>query len=492
MLHRGLVGGVDLAVVVRAALEVPDVGVGEVLDQLLRPRVAAEEVLADVGAVVGLVGLEVAVRRGVHEVDQRAVAVGVQQPVPLTAPDDLDDVPARAAEERLELLDDLAVAVHRPVEALQVAVDDEGQVVETLGRRDVDGPARLRLVHLAVAEERPRVLLAGVLHPAVVQVAVEARLEDRVDRAEAHRHRRVLPEPRHQPRVRVRRQAAARPGVRELLAEAVEVLGAQAALEEGAGVDAGGGVALDVDVVAAAGVVLAAEEPVEADLVQRRRRRVGRDVPADPDPRALRAVHHRRRVPPDPRPVAPLGLLVAREPRLLVGRDGVDVVRGVQRRHRDAALPRALEQLQHDVAGALLALPLEHRVEGLDPLRGLVRIDVGQVRREAVADDVDPAGVRVRGALLGGHGSISLSLVGRRPGPGPDHGVPGRCFGTDSARSSGRAPSRPVSPRRAHGHPLRPRRHVYRPVGRARPQRPSPRGWLRCVRRPCSLSASDG
>ena len=224
VLHRGLVGGVDLAVVVRAALEVPDVVVGHVLDQLLRPRVATEEVLADVGAVVGLVGLEVAVRRGVHEVDQRAVAVGVQQPVPLTAPDDLDDVPAGAAEERLQLLDDLAVAVHRPVEALQVAVDDEGQVVEALGRGDVDGPARLRLVHLAVAEERPRVLLGGVLDPAVVQVAVEARLEDRVDRAEAHRHRRVLPEPRHQPRVRVRRQAAARPGVRELLAEAVEVL----------------------------------------------------------------------------------------------------------------------------------------------------------------------------------------------------------------------------------------------------------------------------
>src|SRR3712207_7423764 len=43
-----------------------------------------------------------------------------------------DDVPARAAEDRLELLDDLPVAAHGAVEALQVAVDDEDEVVELL------------------------------------------------------------------------------------------------------------------------------------------------------------------------------------------------------------------------------------------------------------------------------------------------------------------------------------------------------------------------
>ena len=160
VLRRGGVGRVDLAVVVPAALEVPDLVVGHRLDQRLRPRVAAEEVLADERAVVGLVGLVVAVGRGVHQVDQRAVAVGVQQRVPLPAPDHLDDVPAGAAEERLQLLDDLAVAADRAVEPLQVAVDDEGQVVQALAGGDVDQAARLRLVHLAVAEERPDVLVA--------------------------------------------------------------------------------------------------------------------------------------------------------------------------------------------------------------------------------------------------------------------------------------------------------------------------------------------
>jgi hypothetical protein len=62
--------------------------------------------------------------------------------------------------------------------------------------------------------------------------------------------------------VRIGRQAAAR---RELAAEALEVLLGQPALEERAGVDAGRGVPLEEDLVAAALVVLAAEEVVEAD-----------------------------------------------------------------------------------------------------------------------------------------------------------------------------------------------------------------------------------
>ena len=50
-----------------------------------------------------------------------------------------DDVPARAAENGFEFLNDLAVATHRTVETLQVAVDDEDQVVELLARGQRDG-----------------------------------------------------------------------------------------------------------------------------------------------------------------------------------------------------------------------------------------------------------------------------------------------------------------------------------------------------------------
>ena len=193
--------------------------------------------------------------------------------------------------------------------------------------------------------------LAGVGDAAGVQVPVEPGLVDRADRAEAHRHRGELPELRHQPRVRVGRQAVRRLGL--LLAEAVELVLGEPALEVGAGVDARGGVALEVDLVAhrrvarGVGVVLAAEEVVEAHLVERRRGRVGGDVAAHADglvgPR-----HHDRRVPADVGADAPFDVLVAGEPGLALRRDGVDVVGAAQRRHPDLAFAGALEQLEHE------------------------------------------------------------------------------------------------------------------------------------------------
>src|SRR5581483_5415380 len=115
-------------------------------------------------------------------VDEDAVDVALEQVVPLPAPDDLNDVPAAAFERRLELLNDLAVAPHRAVEALQVAVDDEDQVVELLGGGEMQRRHRLRLVHLAVADEGPDLGLGGVGELAVEQVAVEAGLVDGVER----------------------------------------------------------------------------------------------------------------------------------------------------------------------------------------------------------------------------------------------------------------------------------------------------------------------
>ena len=208
------------------------------------------------------------------------------------------------------------------------------------------------------------------LMPAVVQVLVELRLVDGVHRADAHRHRGELPEVGHQARVRVRgqRQRRAVDDVRLLLAEAVEAVLGQPALEEGAGVHAGGGVALEEDLVAAAGVVLAAEEVVEADLVQRRRGGVGRDVAADADAGPLRAVDDHRGVPAQVGAEAALGLLVAGEPRLLLGADRVDVVGGRQRRHADLLGAGALEHAQHEVAGPHPAGAVDDRVEAVEPL----------------------------------------------------------------------------------------------------------------------------
>src|SRR5882762_5823704 len=93
--------------------------------------------------------------------------------IPARAPQYLDDVPAGAEEGGLELLNDLAVAAHRAIEPLQLAVDDENEVVEALAHRHGERAHRLRLVHLAVPEERPDFLVGWLHQPAVLQVAGE-------------------------------------------------------------------------------------------------------------------------------------------------------------------------------------------------------------------------------------------------------------------------------------------------------------------------------
>src|SRR5215217_1721207 len=70
-----------------------------------------------------------------HSLDQQPVLVFCEQRIPVFAPDDLDDIPTRAPEHRLELLDDLAVAANGTIEALQIAVHDEDEVVDLFARR---------------------------------------------------------------------------------------------------------------------------------------------------------------------------------------------------------------------------------------------------------------------------------------------------------------------------------------------------------------------
>ncbi len=395
LVHGRLVGRVQLHVVVAAARQGAQIVVAEVGHHLAQSRVGAEEVLPDVGAALHRVALELAVDGRVHLVQQHPVDVLGQQLVPAGAPDHLDDVPARTAEDALELLHDLGVAPHRPVQTLQVAVDHPDQVVEALAAGERDGPERLGLVGLAVPQEAPHAGLRRVVDLAVVQVAVEAGVVDGVERAEPHRHGGVLPEVGHQPRVRIARQS--RPLAAELPTEVVEVGLVEATLEERPGVDPWGGVALDVDVVAGQAVLLAPEEVVEAHLVEGGRGGEGGEVAPDALGPLVGPDHHRGRVPADEASDAPLEVLVAGEPRLLLGGDGVDVGRRDLGRRADLALSGALGESAQQEPGPGLAASVDDGVEGVEPLPGLAGVDVGQL-----------AGVAVElhaGSLLGGAGT---------------------------------------------------------------------------------------
>ena len=136
--HRGglvllggvAVRGVDLLVVVAAPRQIGQLLVREVLDHGPQAGIRSEEVLPDVVATLHGQALVLTVDRGVELVEQDAVHVLVDELVPFGSPDHLQDVPACTPEYALQLLDYLAVATDRAVQALQVAVDDPDQVAE--------------------------------------------------------------------------------------------------------------------------------------------------------------------------------------------------------------------------------------------------------------------------------------------------------------------------------------------------------------------------
>ncbi len=357
-------------------------------DQVQQFGVPAEEVLPDLGALRHVVPLHFAVQDLVHPLPQEALRVGFEQRVPVAAPDHLDHVPAGAAEGGLELLHDLAVAAHRAVQPLQVAVDDEDEVAQLFARGQGDRAQGLRLIHLAVAQQGPHLAAAGGAQAAVDQVVVEACLVDGAQRGQAHRDGGELPELRHQERVRVAREAAVRV---QFVAEVGQVLLAEAPLQKRAGVQSRRGVPLEEDLVAQEVLGARAPEVVEADLPQRGRRGVGRDVPADARPLAVGPDDHRHGVPADDRLDAPLQLAVARVDRLLRDRDGVDVRRVGGERDADAALLGARLQHPQQLADPVGALLPQYIIERLAPLGVL---DLLQARQHL--------------GILDGHGGLLL------------------------------------------------------------------------------------
>ena len=145
--------------------------------------------------------------------------------------------------------------------------------------------------------------------------------------------------------------------------------------------------ALEEDVVAAAGVVLAAEEVVEADLVEGCDGGVGRDVSADLDAGALGTGDLDGGVPTDPAAVFALHGFVAGEVRLLVNGDGVDVGGCVFLGELNTIAARFAEHVQQDVARAGAALFVDESGQGLDPFGGFLGVVVGDLGDQPVDDD---------------------------------------------------------------------------------------------------------
>mmetsp|Transcript_247 Transcript_247/g.801 ORF Transcript_247/g.801 Transcript_247/m.801 type:complete len:1043 (+) Transcript_247:305-3433(+) len=382
---------VDLLVVVAARLQVcgKQLIVAPMLDQVA-DAVVDEHFLPQKGTIL-LRGeaLTIAIGSSLQHIDKAPVAVPLNEAGPCATPDELDAVVARAAEDALEFLDDLRVPPHRPVQPLVVAVDHHDQVVQALVAGPGDGVDRLRLVHLAVADEAPDAAAGSVRHASEVQVAEEARLRDGGEGADAHRHGRILPEVRHEPGMRIAGHALPV----DLLPKAHDPLQGQAALEVGARVRAGRRMALHVDLVAhAAGVSFPTKEMVHADLPHVADRGEGADVAADPCGSLVAVTDHHSGIPADQVGDAPLHSQVAGIRGFHARRDGVQHRSGDGRGHLQALANRLVDELVHQEARLQWAVVVDDGVQRLEPLLALVPVEHVEVRlqRDEVRGVVAP------------------------------------------------------------------------------------------------------
>ena len=259
-----------------AAREPPDFIIRPIGNERRRLRIPTEEVLADVSAITRFEDLIFAVDALFHQFPELAALVAQQKFVPLRAPDDFDDVPPGAAEIALQFLDDFAVAANGTVEPLQIAIDDEDQVVELLPARERNRAEAFRLVHLAVAAENPDFSPVRFRETTIVKILQEARLIDRHQRTEAHRDGRKLPEVRHQPRMRIGRQSAPA----DLATKMDQLIFGQSPFEKRAGVNSRRRMPLKHDQVAAVFVRRCTPEMHEAGFIERRCGLIARDMAA--------------------------------------------------------------------------------------------------------------------------------------------------------------------------------------------------------------------
>ena len=380
-MDRSVIGGIDLVGIVATAIQPVDVVIGEVLHHFQQRLVAPEEALPNVGAALGLEVLVLAVHGFVHDLLHQAQVVLGEQRIPQPSPDHLDDVPTGAPEIAFQLLNDLAVAAHRAVEPLQVAVDHEDQVVELLPAGQGQGAEGFRLIALAVADEGPDLAISHGHEPPAVQVLHDVGLVDGLKRPEPHADGGELPVVGHQPRVRV----GGKPLAPNLPAELVKLRFAQASLQERTRVDARRSVSLEVnqvaDRLAVPVVIAAAEEVVEAHVVKGGGGSEAGDVAAEIALALIGAHHHRQGVPADQRADAPLHEQIPGHEGFLAGGNGVPVRGGDGVGQPGAGLGHAGGQPLQQEIGPLHAVVAQHELQGVQPLPGFLLIAIGSIQR---------------------------------------------------------------------------------------------------------------
>ena len=161
-----------------------------------------------------------------------------------------------------------------------------------------------------------------------------------------------------------------------LLTEFIQLTFAQAALKKGAGVDTRGGMPLIVNQVTFTVVLMAVEEVVVANIVERGAGGKRGNMPPQTAVFPVGAHDHGQSIPAHQRADAPFHKQVTGHPRLFVGRDGVAIGGGDDIGQLCAFSPCVLGQPGKQKVSAILTFLFQYRIECFQPFSGLCRIDV--------------------------------------------------------------------------------------------------------------------
>src|ERR1700722_13540046 len=142
-----------------------------------------------------------------HALQQQPAVVMTQQGIPLGSPKTFDYIPTGTEVVGFKLVDDPVIPANWTVEALKIAVDDEDQIVQMFAGGNGEGSARFGLILFSIAEERPYFSIRRRQDAAIFHVLHKTRLINGVDWTKSHRNGRKLPERRHQPGMRIGREA---------------------------------------------------------------------------------------------------------------------------------------------------------------------------------------------------------------------------------------------------------------------------------------------
>ncbi|MPM44892.1 hypothetical protein SDC9_91574 [bioreactor metagenome] len=385
--HRGLaarlgssgIGRIDLHQIVAAALQAVDLLVRHALRQRHQLRALPEEMIAIEAAILGGKGLHLPIHRIAQRARQRAGKIARKQTVPVAAPQQLDHVPTRPGKQPLQLVDHAAIAAHRAIQALQIAVHHPHQIVQPLARRQGQRAHALGLVHLAIAKHTPNLTARAIQQTAMREIAHEARVINAADRPDAHRTRGELPEVGHQPRVRIaRKPLTARLQATQLLAVMLQIDLAQTPFQKRACIHTGRAVRLKKHEVAtlAMRLITRLKKVVKAHFKQIGRTCITGDMPAQFAISLVGTHHHGQRIPAHDGGELLLNGQVAREHRLRLHTHGVHIRRVQIRLPANALGTRHACQLVQHKARTFRAFSRHQCEKGVAPFGGFLGVGI--------------------------------------------------------------------------------------------------------------------